>query len=218
MTAPAGSPIRALILDMDGVLVDSGPLHAAAWRALFAPFGVEFDRAAYAQVGSGRSRDAVIRAVLGERPDHDVLMARKAELFLEALERDGVVRIDGVQGLLDRARQAGLAVAVATSSRLSAPVLARAGLAEAFDIVVDRNDVARGKPAPDLFQAAARCVGVDPSQALVVEDAPVGVQAALAAGCAVIGLAPDGGAAQLGAAHRVVASLDAIDPAVDPRV
>lgn len=208
--------VRGLLLDMDGVLVDTGPLHAVAWRELFAPFGVDFDEQRYAREASGRPRDAVIRAVLGDRPDHEALMAAKAERFLAAVAREGVPVVPGARALIQRARSAGLPVAVATSSRLATPVLAHAGLDGLFDAVVDRTQVAHGKPAPDLFLEAARRVGVGPDACLVVEDAAPGVQAAVAAGCAVVGLARDGGT-QLGAAHRVVDHLDRIDPTADPR-
>ena len=82
MNWPSHLPVpRAVLFDLDGVVVDSSPAHAAAWTALFAEEGVPFGPKEYERIAAGRPREAVIRAVLGDRPDHDRLMARKAALM-----------------------------------------------------------------------------------------------------------------------------------------
>lgn len=198
MSWPASLPIpRAVLFDLDGVIVDSGPAHAAAWQALFAEEGVRFGPEDYERIAAGRPREAVIRAVLGDRSDHDRLMRRKAELM-----RD--VPLQTVPGTLDFVEALHLPYAIATSSRMPDFLLRNAGLSERFAVVVDRSQVERGKPAPDLFLEAAARLGIEPVDCLVVEDAPAGVEAGLSAGCTVVGIGdPD----RLQRAHLVVDRL-----------
>ena len=99
-------------------------------------------------------------------------------------------------------------LAVASSSRNTRAVLRRLGLLEAFDAVVDLNNVPRSKPAPDLFLTAARRLDVPPARCVVIEDSAAGVQAARAAGMRVIGVGPQ---SRLAAADRVVPSLSALE-------
>ncbi|MFT7521472.1 MAG: beta-phosphoglucomutase [Kiritimatiellia bacterium] len=199
--------IRALICDMDGVLIDSSDVHEDAWRKLFAPYGVTFDHGDYVAKGAGRSRDAVIRAVLGDRPEHDQLMERKADLARVALARDGVSTIPGAAELVARARAAGLPVAVGSSSRMATEFLRGAGLFDLFDFVVDRNDTERGKPAPDIFLEVVRRLGVPAAECLVIEDTPAGIEAAKAAGCQVVGITTGSTRVALSKADWVVDGL-----------
>lgn len=201
----------AVLFDLDGVIVDSTPAHAAAWTALFAEEGVAFGPADYEAVALGRSRDAVLREVLGDlAPDRMArLMARKVELVREWLDVHGLAPLPGTTAFLDALDAAGIPYAIATSSRTPELLLGAAGLLERFAVIVDRDDVEHGKPEPDLYLEAARRLGVDPARCWVVEDAPVGVEAGLAAGCRVIGLAAGGVDHGLSRAHRVVSRLDA---------
>lgn len=189
---------HAVLFDLDGVIIDSSAAHAAAWTALFAEQGLVFTAADYAHRASGRSRDQVIREVLGEREDHDALMHRKAELM------DRVPHLPTVPGSLPFVDALRLPYAIATSSRIPELLLQKAGLAGRFPVIVGRADVERGKPDPAVFLEAARRLGMNPVDTVVVEDAPAGVEAGLAAGCTVVGL---GDSALLHQAHVVVPSL-----------
>lgn len=200
-------PIRALLLDLDGVLVDSGPAHQAAWHALFAPYGVEFGPERYAADAAGRSRDAVIRQVLGRDVDLPTLMARKAELVDAWLASHGARPIPGASDFLHEADRRGLALAIATSSRMPHAFLRAAGLADRVPTIVHRGDVRHGKPAPDLFLEAARRLGIDPGACLVVEDAAVGIEAARTAGCPVVAITTTEQPDDLAAADVIVGEL-----------
>ncbi len=180
--------IEAILFDLDGVLVDSAPVHHAAWAALFAPFGIDFTPARYRAEASGRSRGDVIRAILGPRPDHDALMAKKAALVEAHLTAHGCPVVPGAPTLLEAVARRGLPMAVATASRMPEPFLRAAGLAGRFEVVVDRTQIARGKPAPDVYLEAARRLGVAPDRCLAIEDSPPGLAAARAAGCRTVGL------------------------------
>lgn len=177
-----------LLLDMDGVLVHSASVHARAWERLFSTCNVSFPMTRYWTEANGRSRADVIRAVLGDRPDHDALMKQKAALVMDVLDSEGCPQVPGAAQFLKRARASGHPIAVATASRMPGPFLHAAGLSHLVDVVCDRTMVDRGKPAPDVYLLAAKRLGVDPNTAWAIEDSPPGIRAAQAAGCRVIGL------------------------------
>lgn len=203
----------AFLLDLDGVLVDSAPVHAAAWRALFAPFGVDFGPDRYAAEANGRSRGDVIRAVLGERADHEALMRRKAELVRDHLDAHGCPEVPGAGAFLRTLRERGHPFAVATASRMPEDFLRAAGLDALVDVIADRTMVEHGKPAPDVFLLAAYRLGVDPARCVVVEDSPAGLAAARTAGCHTVGITTNHSAAELDA-DLIVSMLDEVLPAI----
>jgi HAD superfamily hydrolase (TIGR01509 family) len=205
--------LAAVIFDCDGTLVDSEPLARRAWERSLAPHGYEIDEAEYAgliglpylrvhgffaeRIPGLEAPDAFWDGYSGRLFD---LIDTELEPFADALET--------VRGLAAR----GLAVAVASSSpraRLDR-TLARAGLADTFPVTVAGDEVARGKPAPDMFLAAAERLGVEPERCAVIEDSPPGVAAGLAAGMTTVGIArATGDAAGLAAAHVVLQALSA---------
>lgn len=245
VTEPTGAALRfpAVIFDMDGVVTDTARLHAAAWTAMFdelftnvdrveplAPFDPDLD---YRRYVDGRAREDGVAAVLssrgidlavGERDapagHHSVrgLAARKDELFLTLLDRDGVRQFPDAVELLHRLRRLGAATALVTASRNASRVLGAAGLTDQFDVRVDGLDAAAlglaGKPAPDTFLEAARRLQLDPSDCVVVEDAIAGVAAARAGGFGLVVAVDRGGQharlAEAGA-DVVVDRLDELD-------
>jgi HAD superfamily hydrolase (TIGR01509 family) len=199
-----------VVFDCDGTLVDSEPLSGEAWRRAVAPYGyavTDADLAACLGIPYLRTH-----AFLGERvdlPDPQTFWPQlRRELF--ALIDAGLPRFaDAVQALEDlRAR--GVPVAVASSSvreRLD-HTLASAGLA--FSVSIAGDEVEHGKPAPDMFLAAAERLGVAPARCVVVEDSPPGVAAGRAAGMPTLGVCRvPGHEAALGQADRVVHSVSA---------
>lgn len=213
---------RAVLMDLDGVLVDSEPAHAAAWSALFAEHGVAFDLEDYRREAAGRARAEVIRAVLGEPPavEQAALMARKVALVTAWITENGLRPVPGALSFVARARARGLPVVVVTSSRTPGLLLRGAGIdPDAFDAVIDGRQAARGKPDPALYRLGAEAAGVPAAGCWVVEDAPAGVASGKAAGCTVIALARTHPAGVLGAADRVVATFAEIpwpEPSSEP--
>jgi HAD superfamily hydrolase (TIGR01509 family) len=186
-------PVRAVIFDMDGTLLDTEAEHrrvmAQAADALGWPFAEEVQLAMI-----GIHRDAN-RAMLVDRFGADFPLeqfyADSDRLFEEALEAAIPMR-PGVEPLLQQLAAAGVPMAVATSTE--APYaqqrLQKAGLLDYFDTVVTRNDVDLPKPHPQPYLLAARRLGVDPAQAIAVEDSYAGVRSAAAAGMATV-MVPD---------------------------
>jgi sugar-phosphatase len=211
------SPTRALLLDMDGVLLDSNAVHFAAWKQLLGEQGLDLDAAVYAAEIVGRSRDDVIRALLGARPDLAALMARKERLVQVLLDRDGCPPMPGAVAVLDEAERRGVPVAVATASRMSAPFLAAAGLLGRLPVIRDRNDVTRGKPAPDVYLAAAAALDVPATACVAVEDSPSGLAAARASGAFTVAIPTTHELGALADADLHLATLEALWPTLDAR-
>lgn len=115
--------------------------------------------------------------------------------------------LPGAGALLDELRGAGVKVAIGSSSKNARTVIQRLGIADQVEAIADGYSVERPKPAPDVFLHAAKQLGLEPEQCLVVEDAAAGVEAALAAGMWVVGLGP---VERVGAAHVVCESLSGV--------
>jgi len=175
---------KGVIFDMDGVLVDSGPAHIASWRALAGKHGVEMSDEQFAACFGQTSRD-IIRQLWG--PDVSDDAVRRFDDEKEAIYRElitgNVPLAPGAREMLTGLQQDGCVLAVATSGPRENVelVLREAELAPFFAAVVTGFDVSKGKPAPDCFLLAAERAGLSPADCVVVEDAPVGIQAALAA-------------------------------------
>lgn len=185
------SPLKALIFDMDGLLVDSEGLAAVAMDRLLECYGLQRNPELHQRLLGRRLVEALAIAREGYGIDEglDTLVARYAELRTEAL-RGAVKPMPGALQIVERARKAGLLVALATSGmRIHVDIsLGETGLAGCFDTETTGDEVNRGKPAPDLFLLAAERTGVEPGQAIVLEDSPLGVEAACNAGMRVIGV------------------------------
>lgn len=178
-------PVRALIFDMDGLLVDSEGLAAAAMDRFLAERGLQRRPEIHAKLLGRRLVEAIsiVRDGYELSDDLDVLVSRYSALRIEAL-RGAVTPMPGAYEIVDRARLAGLPIALATSGlRIHVDIsLGETGLAEKFDTETTGDEVSRGKPAPDLFLLAAERTGVRPEDVVVLEDSPLGIEAAVAAG------------------------------------
>jgi len=204
--------MTAVVFDCDGTLVDSEPLARTAWERALAPYGYAVtDADAEATVGLPFPRTHAYYLGRVELPAVDAMWSEYAGELFALIDRELVVFEDAV-GAARELRARGLPVGVASSSpreRLHR-TLGRAGLLDAFDITVAGDEVANGKPAPDMFLLAAERLGVAPQACVAVEDSPPGVQAAVAAGMRTIAVCRvPGTEATLAAAHRVVDSLTA---------
>ncbi|MGP4111106.1 HAD family hydrolase [Streptomyces sp. 4N509B] len=200
MRARELSACRAVVLDTDGVIVDSARVHAAAWKAAFdtvpeltPPFDEDVD---YRRHVDGRSRHDGAEAFLRARgldlpvgdPDDPpgtdtvcAVAARKEEFFTEHLRERGVSALRGTVRLLLALHEARVRCAAVSASRHARELLVHSGVRSLLQAVVDGTDAARlhlaGKPDPALFLEAAHRLSVDPHEAAVVEDALPGVAA-----------------------------------------
>jgi beta-phosphoglucomutase family hydrolase len=201
--------VTACLFDLDGVLTGTAALHRAAWKETFDAFlrrrdgeGFrEFTEADYNNFVDGRPRFDGVRAFLASRgitlpegspdapPSDDTVQGvgnHKNQRVQEIIAERGVSPYPGSVRFLQAAREAGLRIAVVTSSANGAAVLDAAELTEFVEARIDGVVLAErglpGKPAPDSFLAGAEALGVEPRQAAVFEDALSGVQAGRAGG------------------------------------
>lgn len=213
--APGNRPFEAVIFDLDGVLVDSEPLHHRTSQQLVAPRSIS--DAEYAQfVGSSvhvflrwmRERDG-----LTESPGD--LLRRWTALIVADLRAQPPTALRGAHDWIAAARQRDLAVGLCSQSigPWVEATIGALGLAAAFDHVVTGEAASRAKPHPDLYLLAAERLDVAPAACLVFEDSVPGVRAAHAAGMTVV--QTRGGSAApppQPEAHLVIESLDALGP------
>ena len=210
-SSPRSYSIKAVIFDLDGVLVDTARYHDQAWEELATGFGyalTEADRHAL----KGRSRADSLEYILEQAGWEDADPAQKSrwlqaknarylELVEELTPHDAA---EGAQDLLGHLREAGIKLALGSASQNATKVLSKIGMEGAFDSVVDGTRTTRSKPDPQVFEMAASDLGLEPKDCIVIEDAQAGIQAALAGGFRTIGL---GDPLVLAQAHRVIASL-----------
>jgi beta-phosphoglucomutase len=213
----SGDEPRAAIFDMDGVLIDSYQAHFESWRQVAAEYDRVYTEAQFA-AGFGRTSREVIAEQWQGEPLSDKQIAeidqRKEWLFREIISRD-FPAMDGAVELIESLVHAEFRVAVGSSGPPENVQLAidRLGIGPLLSATVTGHDVKRGKPDPQVFLTAAERSGVPPARCVVIEDAPVGIEAARRGGMRAIGLASTGRTVeQLGAADLVVQSLRELFP------
>lgn len=180
-----------MIFDMDGVVIDSHPVHKKSWRLFLKSVGREVNDEDLDFVLEGSKREEILRHFLGDLRDEEI---HEFGLRKEALFREQAIDMQPINGfleLLDRIAGSGLAIALASSGSKSRVnyILEQLEVKQQFSAIITGDDVKNGKPDPLIFTLAAQRLGVAPASALVVEDAVAGVQAAKAAGMKCLGIA-----------------------------
>jgi len=203
----------AVIFDMDGLMLDTEPLAARAWVDAARDLGVAFDASINHRLIGRNFPDC--RTIIGEHHGAgypvDDLMGAWHGAYDAIVQREGIAFKPGLPELLDWLDEARIPKAVATSTRRARAQakLELTGILERFAALVGGDEVARGKPAPDIFVEAARRLGVPPSACMVLEDSEPGMRGALAAGMTPV-MVPDllpPSPALLATAPLVVATL-----------
>ena len=177
---------KAIIFDMDGVLLDSQPLYHRQDIKLLGRFGKELDVqdvVPYSGLAT-RERMGLYKKDFGIAESVERLAGLSADSMREVFSSGEIKPIDGIPELLSFAKGKGLRLGLAssTSRELILVILGRLGLAGFFEAIVSGEDVKSGKPAPDVYLRAAEAVGFLPASCAAVEDSLVGMQAARAAG------------------------------------
>jgi HAD superfamily hydrolase (TIGR01509 family) len=179
--------IRGVLFDLDGTLADTEPLQWEAYRRALRPFGVDVGQEEYRRhwIAVDGGAEYACRTY-GLSCDAAALRAKKA-IEYRALIHAGVSPRPGARDALARLRSHyRLAVATHTVRAEADVVLRHLGFRDLLDAVVTREDYDAPKPAPDAYRTAARALGLEPAESVVVEDTWRGVRAGLAAGCVVV--------------------------------
>jgi beta-phosphoglucomutase len=184
--------IKAVIFDLDGVIVSTDEYHFQAWKRLADSLGIPFGRELNDRLrGVSRMESLEImleksakRYSLDEKRE---LTERKNAYYRELLK--GLSPADilpGVVEMIKELKDRQVKVAIGSSSKNARSILRAVGLEDEFDVIADGNHVTRSKPDPEVFTIARTRLGISPDECLVVEDAPAGVEAGLAAGMEVL--------------------------------
>ena len=186
--------IFAIIFDLDGVICSTDQYHYMAWKMLADRLGIPFDHQTNRKL-RGVSRMESLEIILGEHSDEYskeqkmALAEEKNIVYKGYLSSMTPENLSGeVSMTLHTLRQRGYLLAIGSSSRNARQILKQLGLGDFFDAVADGSMITRSKPDPEVFLLAAAMLGISPENALVVEDAASGVQAAKAGHFRAIGI------------------------------
>ncbi len=175
-------------------MVDTAKYHYQAWKRLANELGFEFDESHNERLkGVSRMRSLEILLEVGglsfPQEKMEQLAARKNEWYVEYISRMTPNEIfPGSKELLEELRAKGIKLALGSASKNTPLIMDRIGLKDHFDAIIDGNIISIAKPAPDIFLAASKAIGVEPPCCIVFEDAEAGVEAAINAGMRVVGI------------------------------
>lgn len=179
---------KAIIFDLDGVLVTTDDCHYSAWKQLADEENIYFDRSINERL-RGISRMESLEIVLEKAnrqysTDEKKEMAERKNSYYVSLvkEIDQSYLIDGALDFVSYVKENALKTAIGSSSKNAKLILTRTGISSMFDAIVDGNIISNSKPDPEVFLKAAEQLGIEPCECLVCEDADAGVEAALTAG------------------------------------
>lgn len=208
--------LKAVLFDLDGVLVDTSQLHANAWAQMARSAGATPPADIKDQV-RGISRMESLKIALGEdisRFSEDELSELAAGKNARYLETVGNLTdsdlLPGVLALLDDLDSAGIKIVLCSASKNARVVLEGVGILDRFLDIADGHAYERGKPHPDVFWTGAKMAGAEPAECIVVEDAAAGITAALDGGFVALGM---GHPQLLAEAHHLINDLSEVDAA-----
>ncbi len=205
---------RAVVWDLDGVIVDSADAHNASWAAMAREFGVAYDPERDFAAIFGRHNTDIISSVWNVTSSEEIerMAASKEGAFRQAAA--SLKPLPGVPDLMRELAQRGWKQGIGSSAPMENVelLLAAAGVADYMQAIASGDDVSRGKPDPQVFLLAFQRLGVEPENGVVIEDAPAGIQAGLRAGAATLGVTTTQTEEILrqAGAHLVVSSLEQI--------
>lgn len=187
---------RGVLFDLDGVITDTAEYHFLAWKALADDLGISIDRQLNEKL-KGVSREDSLKTILkfGNKEnsfsseEFAALMKRKNDLYVTMIQHVSPTDVyPGIQSLLDELHHHKIKIALASASKNGPTLLKKMEIEHYFDTVVDPSSLKAGKPAPDIFIAAANQLHIPVSECIGIEDSLAGIQAIKASGAFPIGV------------------------------
>ncbi|GAB3919848.1 HAD family hydrolase [Larkinella terrae] len=211
--------MKAVLFDMDGVIVDTNPHHRLAWRSYFERYGKPLTDADFVQYVSGKHNNDILSHLFPDRSlsltEARQLAAEKEALFRELYLPD-IQPVAGLAGFLQLLRNSGIRTAVATSAPVENLdfVMDTLNLRAYFDVLLDESKVSHPKPNPEIYQKGMQLLSVEPNESVIFEDSTTGIRAAKAAGAYVIGLTTTDSAKELisAGADEVIGDFTELSP------
>ena len=205
--------VKAVIFDMDGVLIDTEKWLNVYWRQAAAEAGYEMRTEHVLEIRSlaGKYAEPHLKGVFGEEFDYWTIRERRKELMTAHIAEHGVEKKPGVDEILDYLKARGITTAVATATDpiRAEQYLTQIGIFDKFDKIICASMVENGKPQPDIYLYACEQIGVKPEDCIAVEDSPNGVRAAVDAGIRTI-MVPDLTRAEGTTAEIIAAEADSL--------
>ena len=204
---------KGAIFDLDGVIVNTVPLHFKAWKRMFGEYGKEFTMKDYEAKVDGIPRMDGARAVLTEfsREELEKAATKKQEYFLDFLKKEGAKVYDTTVELIKEMRENGIKIAIISSSKNCPDILKKAGLYPLLDIEINGREIVKGKPDPWIFLEAAKRLNLKSEECIVFEDAVLGVEAGKRADMFTIGVDRRDAPERLKKADLVISDLSEVD-------
>jgi beta-phosphoglucomutase len=213
--------LEAVLWDMDGVIADTADYHYGAWRDVFKERGVEFSKEDF-MPHFGQRHDTIIEFGLGDKltPEEvDAITEKKQALYRQRVSQN-IVPLPGAIELIRSLNEHNIKTAVASSAvpKNIDVILQGLGIKDKFQAIAFGTEVAEGKPSPQIFELAAKKLGVKPANCVVIEDAIAGVAAAKSAGMKCIAVTNSHPGASLKNADLIVDTLEEVDISVLSRL
>lgn len=186
--------MKAIIFDMDGVIVDTNPHHRIAWREYYQRYGKTLSDADFVTYVSGKHNNDILSHLFAGKTltaDESKQLAHEKEALFRELYSKDITPVVGLIPFLQSLKEANILTAVATSAPVENLdfVMDALGLRPYFDALLNESMVSHPKPDPEIYQKAMAMLGVDPSDCIIFEDSMTGIQAAKASGASVVGMA-----------------------------
>lgn len=203
---------KGAIFDLDGVIVNTVPVHFNAWKKMFEEYGHSFTFADYLAKVDGIPRIAGAKAILTDLNEDEIVeaAAKKQKYFREFLALEPIEIFESSVKLIKEMKQKGIKLAAASSSKNATFILEKINLLSYFDANISGGDLKKGKPDPEIFLSAAEKMNCSPSECIVFEDAKLGIEAAVRGKFASIGINRHNNAEALDRADKIVDDLSEI--------
>ena len=204
---------KAAIFDLDGVVVDTVPLHFKAWKKMFKEYGREFTFQDYKEKVDGIPRVDGARAILTDLPQKELeeAAARKQQYFLDSIKDTELPVFKETINLVKELKKKNIIIGIISSSRNCSYMLDKINLYPYIDTEVNGNDITKGKPDPQIFLMAKEKLHVKIKECIAFEDALLGVEAAKRAGMFTVGVDLHQDPERLKRADLVVNNLGQLD-------
>ena len=186
--------MKALIFDLDGVIVDTAKYHFEAWKRIGVKLGFSLSleqNESLKGVSRVESLERILQwaeATISQKEKEELLLEKNNDYLAQITQMDRSEILPGVMDLLDLAKKNNWSVALGSASKNATGILEKLDVTDYFNIIVDGNHVTRSKPDPEVFLKGAEGLKVNPTDCIVFEDAAAGIQAAKTAGMITIGM------------------------------
>jgi beta-phosphoglucomutase len=205
----------AFLFDMDGVIIDSNPVHKIALRQFCSKHGFDLSEDQLHQNIYGRTNKDWIPVVFGDIDKSLVAKyAREKEALFRELFEDTIKPLEGLVSFLEKLDTHKLSRAIATSAPRENVdfTLSKTGIAQFFEVILDESDVEKGKPDPQIYIKTAAALGFAPEHCIVLEDSLAGIKSGKAAGCKVVAFSTTHSPSELHEADLVFPDFRGLDP------